>query len=296
MARRRRWPLAVLAVVVLVGGIAVWSYRPRPVPPPVPGNGPVRAADAPWVVALADRPDGGGPPVKQCAGTLVAPRAVVTAGHCVARREPSAMVVLVGRADLRTGAGTEVGVADLWTPPDGVPAGGDGVLTGLVRPRTSPPDIGLVLLDSPAGATPLPMAGTGPPASSPARYLGWRVSPQDEPVLWQSPEVVLDDAVCTAAARDARSVVPPVAHGWSYDPADYLCTAGTAAPGPGTPMAPHRPTDSGAPVVVGGRLAGVNAWGPDPDPAVPNFHARVATYAAGLTRLLDAAGRTGRFP
>ena len=66
---------------------------------------------------------------------------------------------------------------------------------------------------------------------------------------------------------------PVVFHGWRVDQADrQRCTGRRRRPAGG-----------------GERL------GPDPGPATPNHHARVATHAAELPRLIDRAGVTGRF-
>ncbi|MEU6701591.1 trypsin-like serine protease [Pseudonocardia sp. NPDC046786] len=291
-SRSRRWPYPLLAVLVLLAGFVAWNYRPRAEPPPVPGHGAVSTERAPWVVALASAAD---PPVKHCVGTLVAPSVVVTASHCVMNREPADLTVIAGRTDLRTRDGVEVPAADLWEVPGAFD--GNRLLGGLSGPVAAAPDLGMVLLAEPLAQPTLPLdtAGDATPGAA-AVFYGWRVDPADLPVLWQSPVVVLDDRECAAIARAVRLTFPvPVRHGYVYDRADYLCAAGTPAPGPGVPNPPYRPTDSGAPVVVSGRLAGVNAWGPDPDPATPNYHARVATHAAELQRLIDRASVTGRF-
>src|SRR5256885_5667543 len=74
----------------------------------------------PWVVELTTAQ---GSPF--CAGTLVAPRKVVTAAHCVttntaagARPEPASSVrVVAGRTDLRTEQGSTSDVSSIWVHP-----------------------------------------------------------------------------------------------------------------------------------------------------------------------------------
>ena len=280
------------AVVVLLAGGLVANYWPQPPPAPVPGNGPVAAADEPWVVAIADVRHADVPSGKSCVGTLVAPDAVVTAAHCVARREPSALSVVAGRTDLRTGDGRTVAVADIWTAP-GYPSH-DAPLDGLTRPLDGPPDIGVLLLADALPYRTLPMAGparAAPPGGTVARLTGWRVSVADEPVLWQSPTTVRDDARCRDVAAGARHWFPvPVLHGYRYDPAAYLCAGG------GDRSVPARPSDSGAPLVVDGHLVGVNAWGPATDPLAAQFYSRVGTWSGEIARLVAEAGDSGHLP
>jgi len=275
-----------------VAGFLAWQYWPKPRPAPVPGNGAVASADEPWVVAISAR--GAGPPDapsgKSCVGTLVSPKAVVTAAHCASA--PGATRVIVGRTDLRTKQGHAVGVADAWTAP-GWPER-QGFFAGVTGPRVSPPDVGVLLLKTAVRERTLPMVTAGqatPAPGSRARVTGWRVSPQDEPVLWQTPTAVLDDDRCRQAAADASSLFPrPEWHGYRYDRRAYLCA------GEGATAFPIRPTDSGSPLVVHGRLAGVANWKPGNDPRTPQFYGRVGTYTDRITGLIATATKTGRFP
>ena len=290
--RRRRWPRVLLGVVVLLVGGLVWVYLPYPDPEPVPGNGPVAAADEPWVVAIGDTRHADVPSGKSCVGTLVAPTAVVTAAHCLGGRSPAELTVIGGRTDLRGTEGRQVAVADLWTVPGGVADAPGGFFDGLFARVRSPADIGLVLLAEPLPGRPLPMATAEqayPPGGSPARVSGWRVSPDDTPVLWQSPSPIVDDRRCRQVAADARRAIAPVLHGYDYDPAAYLCAGG----GPAT--APRRPSDSGSPLVVDGHLVGVTAWSPVTDPTSPGYYARVGTWSARIGELVAGAAG-GRLP
>ncbi len=279
--------------MVLVVAYLVWAYWPASAIPPVAGNGPVTSADEPWVVAIngGGSPPPGGPPGKTCVGTLVAPRAVVTAAHCLGHA-PAEISVVVGRNDLRSQEGRTIGVVDTWVAP-GWPGAPGGVLDGVTGPIDAPPDVGVLLLATAAPGPTMPMATPDrawPPAGSPGHVTGWRVSPQDEPVLWQSPTATLDDARCTAAAADAFSRMPPtVWHGYRYDQRAYLC----AGEGPTAFVA--RPTDSGSPLVVDGHLVGVANWRPGADRDAPQFYGRIGTYAAQITELVAATGESGQF-
>lgn len=266
----------------------VWEYT-RPQPAPVPGTAPATTAEYPWVVVLGH--PGAYPDVpshKVCVGTLVAPRAVVTAGHCLARPAPSELTVTAGRDDLRGTAGQTVAVVDTWVDPAFVPGvereSFFGGLFGEVD--TASGDIGLALLAEPLPYPTLPMATARDTASTggtSALRLGWRLSPQDEPVLWQAPTEILDDPRCVDRAATAVRFVPPRLHGIRYDTGSYLCA------GDGAHAVPLRASDSGAPLVVDGRLVGVASWSPGVAPTLPDYFARVATYEEMISARIAAA-------
>ena len=66
----------------------------------------------PWMVAIEDA-DG----FQFCGGTVIREDYVLTAAHCVINRSPGSLRVVVGRTDLRTGAGKIVRVDDIWIHP-----------------------------------------------------------------------------------------------------------------------------------------------------------------------------------
>ncbi|MFB9904291.1 S1 family peptidase [Allokutzneria oryzae] len=287
--RRRKWwvlgpLLVILTPLVIYSPFLVWEYT-RPQPDVIPGSAPVSTAAAPWVVAIGNPTAyAGSPSHKLCVGTLVAPRAVVTAAHCLGVSAPSELTVTIGRDDLRGNAGRVVKVADTWREPRFAKELTEETFFGGVFSRVNMAfgDIGLVTLAEPVDTPTLPMAdaASAPQAGAPATVYGWRMSPDDVPVLWQAPTAVGSDTECVRRAADSARFMPPRWHGFSYDTASFLCV--------GTERAIRlRATDSGSPVVVNGHLAGVAAWFPSADASAPDYYTRVAAFQPRLASLID---------
>lgn len=293
--KRRRWGLWLAALVLLpllaYAPFVVWEYsRPFP-PPPAHEHRAATTEDHPWLVAITypeaypDRPS-----AKGCVGTLVAPQAVVTAAHCVGRYAPEDLVVVTDRDDLTdTNTGTSVEVSGIWAHPDYMTHDDGFVLSGIYRQvELAPADIAVLILAEETANTTLPLAtpDNPPPAGEPMEMLGYRLSPDDEPLLWRQSSTVEDDATCVERAASARRTVLPQWRGARYDTASYLCASD------GRTLV--RASDSGAPLVVNGRLTGVAAFSPGADFALPSYYTRVSTYAPEIQDLLDAttAGET----
>ena len=126
---------------------------------------------------------GGRPKIETCAGTVVAPRIVLTAGHCV--QSP--------RGNLRSTSGFKVttGVGDIRSAPAGSVS---RVSRVLIVPGYNPSilryDVGLLILSAPVAATPMRLAqpadGSLLAAGTPLTIAGWGL-PKKPPASPSSP-------------------------------------------------------------------------------------------------------------
>ncbi|WP_024805242.1 trypsin-like serine protease [Nocardia sp. BMG51109] len=214
----------------------------------VVGGADADAAAYPWLAALgtplyATRPGG-----QFCAGSLIAPDRILTAGHCgaLAKVLPGTRVTF-GRTDVADSAGTTVGIKDVRIHPGFrvSPFGGDAAFHD---------DVAVLTLAEPVA---LPTVKVGAPHGDSAEVLGWGVTADDDSNsrLHAATIPLLRDADCAA-------------YGAEFDPREALCA--------GSPAADAAQFDSGGPVLVDGTLVGVVSWGKgSAEPGYPGVYARV---------------------
>jgi hypothetical protein len=228
----RRAGLAVLTASALLAGAAPARA--------IVGGSPAPPGRWPWIAALlqADEADAGA--AQFCGGFVVAPRRVVTPGHCVAGATARDIDVLVGRTRLTERGGRRIAVKAI------------SVFPGLVSGRTPGLDAAVLTLAHDAGVPPLPLARPGEQAAwapgTQAWTMGWgrlnaRKSPGGEEYyadrLRELQEPVQGDDACEGVYGLGMAEFP-------YRPAWLLC-AGTPGDRVGTCYG-----DSGDPLVVGG--------------------------------------------
>jgi secreted trypsin-like serine protease len=151
----------------------------------------------------------------ECTGTVVAPRLVLTAGHCA--------VAESGRVLAASSFRVTTGLADLKLQ---TPAHVSAVARVLVDPSYEPAknlnDAALLVLAAPVAAPAISLAGAGDEAllsaGTPISIAGWGLtsgsSTRAPSVLRFAETVIQDSAYCQ---RKARKVTP------FYDPASQLC-------------------------------------------------------------------------
>ncbi|MEC3981358.1 serine protease, partial [Amycolatopsis sp. H20-H5] len=125
-----------------------------------------------------------------CAGSLIAPTWVVTAGHCVQGKSAAVLSVRVGSND-STAGGETAQPAELLVNPGFTTSGAGG-------------DIALVRLASPVKAAPITLGTSAAPGTA-TRLLGWgQTCPtqncgQPPTTLQQLDTQIVDGSRCTAA-------------------------------------------------------------------------------------------------
>ncbi|MDI2128679.1 S1 family peptidase [Yinghuangia seranimata] len=275
--RRRRAAAGVAGALLALAGAGavpgpVWAADSAPQGPPkvIVGGSPADTETHPWIVALSSRKTYGSARSGQfCAGTLIAPDKVLTAAHCMfdengrpAKR--SDLKVVQGRTDLRTSAGREVAVASSYTNPT-------FDLAEVSR------DWAVLTLAEPLSTGVLPMVGAGEDVyaeDTPATVLGWGDTTgrgDYSSVLRQVDVPITSDATC-------RTAYPGGAMG-SYDQASMVC-AGLRQGGKDACSA-----DSGGPLLIDGRLAGIVSWGDGCAlPRKPGVYTRVSAFAADIRK------------
>ncbi|MFE9631268.1 serine protease [Streptomyces sp. NPDC006463] len=292
---RRPFARALAGALTLAAGAAAAPLAQVPqaaADSVVIGGKPVKAADSPWVVALASRDRFGGTRGGQfCGGVIVAPAKVLTAAHCLGREVLGGSVesvedfrVIAGRTELRATDGQEIAVRAARVNPD-------------YDPRSNAGDLAVLEL---AEAVPahyvLPIAGAGHPAyaaGTEAAVYGWGDTSgfgDYAYALRAAAVTVLSDEVCGRA-------YPGDADG-QYR-ADSMVCAGDDAGGKDACQG-----DSGGPLVAQGRLIGLVSWGRGCGRAdSPGVYTRIAPFADFVTgpqraaqpaRVQDVAAATRR--
>jgi len=239
----------------------------------VVGGFPADTATYPWAVALSSRAEYGSARSGQfCGGTLIAPTKVLTAAHCMHDEngrptERADLTVIQGRTDLRTTKGREVAVSSTHVNPGFDPATIDG-------------DWAVLTLESPLDTGSAPIVEQGADVYAPgtaSTVVGWGDTTgrgDYSPILRQVSVPFVSDAACANAYPGGRL--------GEYDAASMVC-AGERKGGKDACSA-----DSGGPLLVGGKVAGIVSWGDGCAlPRKPGVYTRVAAFARDIR---DAAG------
>ncbi|MGE5408600.1 MAG: S1 family peptidase [Syntrophothermus sp.] len=292
---RRRQTLAILAVASALAclglGQAGGAAAAGPAPPrahvSIIGGRTASIGELPWLAFIEGRTGRSG---YSCTGTVVAPRLILTAGHCVENIEsgevtaPADLLVATGVADLNTVAAGNV----------------SRVLQALVYPRFDPGqlrgDAGLLVLTAPVSAPPIQLGEAGDAGlrepGTPLRIAGWGLSNS------RAKEI-------SGQLRMARTKVEPVSSCRArsqryypfYSPAQQLCAID---PPRFTVSACHG--DSGGPAIAT-RADGtpveigiVSTGGPGCNTRLPNVFTRTDRIASWVSRWIAAIEAGGPRP
>jgi secreted trypsin-like serine protease len=261
--------IATVVVPTLTGAAtnATAAEKPGQVDPYVIGGSPASTDDFPHMMALADtrwaseRPSG-----QVCGGTLVAPYKVVTAAHCVvgADTDPNErkyLRVIGGRTDMRTNEGTVRKVVRVWIHPLYKQTGWTGDVAVLTLDRSMPyRTLRMVTAED----TDVYQEGSA------ARVLGWGVQSNTN----EGAKILQQAQVPTVANADCKQ-----AYGGLFNAKHWVCAAymqgGVDTCG----------GDSGGPLILQGRLAGITSWGEGCAlPGKPGVYTKLTTYVDDVKR------------
>ncbi len=260
-----RWPVLAGLMVLVGAGFAVLPAHPAQA---VIGGQKSSTAAAPWTVTInlwrqTDTYPRSG---QFCGGTLVTPRKVVTAAHCVVDEAPTDLGVVAGRTDLRHHEGRMRKVTKAWIHPR--------------FGRHLENDVAVLTLDKPMPPqyTPLPVAtaaDTGPyrPGTR-ARVHGWGLLDNEG----REANVLRSANLRVLADRTCQRLNP-----WGdIDPKMHVC-ANDPVTG-----AHHAEGDSGGPLVAGGKLIGIVSWlaGGNATTPTTGVYTRVAAFSREIGRQL----------
>lgn len=254
----RRLAALVSAALLSTGLLAV----PAPAAHAVIGG--AAAAPPPWLVAIGTpaflvRPSG-----QFCGGALVSSVKVVTAAHCVdfLRGVPWLLAATFGRADLSKKDGESVPVRSVWVQPGFQE-------TSFKGETVEHHDLAVLTLARPVlDRLPLPVTGpVGPyPPGGSGQVYGWGTTSERDLFndrLRQATIPLVSDARCAQA------------YGSSFDRRDMVCA--------GSPHGDTCQFDSGGPLVVQGRLAGVTSWAYGcARPGYPGVYTRLSAFTLPL--------------
>jgi secreted trypsin-like serine protease len=278
--------IAVLALVAIFAVPAAASAQPPIAHPSVIGGSPATIAAFPWLADIQGEESPGN--FFGCTGTVVAPRVILTAGHCVEDLESSTVYPA-------SGYGVATGIADIsQLQHQNVSLVSKVLVYPGFSTATLRGDAGLLVLSAPVSAPALPLATASDSSllhpQTPLTIAGWGLTEggaEEAPTGLQSASTIIQSS---AYCKQHSAKYYPF-----YSSATQLCTIdpghaiGTCHGDSGGPAIALRA--DGSPVEIGITSLG----GPDCKPSLPDVFTRVDQVSSWVASWI-AAVESGAAP
>ncbi|MFD8371591.1 S1 family peptidase [Streptomyces sp. NPDC059688] len=259
--RRARQTAAIMAATAAAAAAGLLaSPTASAAPQPIVGGTTTTTTAYPFMMQITDASQN-----QFCGGTLVAPKKVVTAAHCMVGETTGSIRVIGGRTYLNGTNGTVSRVSKIWINPDYTDAtNGDDV--AVLTLSTSMPYTTAKYVSS--SQTSVYAAG------STARILGWGTTSENgssSNQLRTATVPIVSDSSCRSS------------YGSDFVQSDMVC-AGYTSGGVDTCQG-----DSGGPLLIGGALAGITSWGEGcAEAGYPGVYTRLTTFSNLVTTQVNS--------